>query len=39
VERGDEAAIEELAGQLAKKQLGIRDLVNELVFSDPFNTK
>jgi mono/diheme cytochrome c family protein len=39
LERADEAAIEELSGQLAKKQLGIRDLVNELVFSDPFNTK
>lgn len=39
VERADEAAIEELSGQLAQKKLGIRDLINELVFSDPFNTK
>jgi len=39
VERGDAAAIEELSGQLAQKKLGIRDLMNELVFSGPFNTK
>jgi hypothetical protein len=39
VERGDTAAIEALSGQLAQKKLGIRDLINELVFSDPFNTK
>jgi hypothetical protein len=39
VERADEVAIEELSGQLAQKKLGIRDLINELVFSDPFNTK
>jgi len=39
VERGDEAAIEELSGQLAEKKLGIRDLIHELVFSGPFNTK
>ncbi|MFM8476534.1 MAG: DUF1588 domain-containing protein, partial [Planctomycetaceae bacterium] len=39
VERGDAAAIEELSGQLAQKKLGIRDLINELVFSGPFNTK
>lgn len=39
VERADDAAIEELSGQLAQKKLGIRDLINELVFSDPFNTK
>ena len=39
VERSDEAAIVELSEQLAQKRLGIRDLINELVSSDPFNTK
>ena len=39
VERADEAAILELSEQLAQNKLGIRDLINELVSSDPFNTK
>ena len=39
LERTDEAAIAGLADRLVQKQIGMRDLINELVSSDPFNTK
>ncbi|MFZ9090204.1 MAG: DUF1585 domain-containing protein, partial [Planctomycetaceae bacterium] len=39
LERTDQAAIAGLADRLVQKQIGMRDLINELVSSDPFNTK
>lgn len=39
VERSDQEAISVLAAEVLQKDLGMRDLINELVLSDPFNTK
>jgi hypothetical protein len=39
VERSDQEAISALADEVLQKDLGMRDLINELVLSDPFNTK
>ena len=39
VERSDQEAISVLATEVLQKDLGMRDLINELVLSDPFNTK
>lgn len=39
VERSDQEAISALVDEVLQKDLGMRDLINELVLSDPFNTK
>ena len=39
LERADQNAVSAISDQVLQKDLGMRDLINELVLSRPFNTK
>ena len=39
LERADQEAVSTISNQVLQKDLGMRDLINELVLSRPFNTK